>query len=102
MTGTQLRTYRLALANSYEYAVAVGNNTMSGAIAAKVLIMNRVNGVYERDLTMRMIMIANTDRITFAADNMNCGTLMNEACTAANDPYTTQAPARCWAKTPQR
>ena len=88
MTGTQLRTYRLALANSYEYAVAVGNNTMSGAIAAKVLIMNRVNGVYERDLTMRMIMIANTDRITFAADNMNCGTLMNEACTAANDPYT--------------
>jgi hypothetical protein len=88
MTGTQLRTYRLALANSYEYAVAVGNNTMSGAIAAKVLIMNRVNGVYERDLTMRMIMIANTDRITFAADNMNCGTLMNEPCTAANDPYT--------------
>ena len=88
MSGTQLRTYRLALANSYEYAVAVGNDTIAGAIAAKVLIMNRVNGVYERDLSMRMIMIANTDRITFAADNTNCGTLMNEPCTAANDPYT--------------
>ena len=48
-SGTQLRTYRLALACTVEYATAVGSNTVAGALAAEVLIMNRVNGVYERD-----------------------------------------------------
>jgi hypothetical protein len=87
-SGTQLRTYRLALACSNEYAMAVGGNTISGTLAAEVLVMNRVNGVYERDLAMRMVMIANNDVITFAGNNNTCGTLMNEACTPSNDPYT--------------
>jgi hypothetical protein len=46
-SGTALRTYRLALASTNEYTVAVGSNTIAGALAAEVLIMNRVNGVYE-------------------------------------------------------
>ena len=50
VSGTQLRTYRLALAADNEYAVAAGGNTIAGTLAAQVLIMNRVNGVYERDL----------------------------------------------------
>nr|MBA2431778.1 hypothetical protein [Chthoniobacterales bacterium] len=87
-TGATLRTYRLALASTNEYAVAVGNNTIAGTLAAKVLIMNRVNGVYERDVTLRMVMIANNDVITFAGDNNTCGTLLNEPCNANNDPYT--------------
>ena len=53
-SGTQLRTYRLALACTVEYATAVGSNTVAGALAAEVLIMNRVNGVYERDLAIHM------------------------------------------------
>jgi hypothetical protein len=85
ISGSQLRTYRLALASTNEYTVAVGGNTILGALAAKVLIMNRVNGVYERDVAIRMVMIANNDVITYAGDNLSCGGV---ACTSANDPYT--------------
>lgn len=84
ISGTQLRTYRLAVAATNEYAVAVGGNTIAGTLAAQVLIMNRVNGVYERDLAIRMIVIANNNLIVYAADN-TCGGV---ACTTANDPYT--------------
>lgn len=87
-SGSQLRTYRLAVASTSEYAIAVGENTIAGSLAAKVLIMNRVNGVYERDLAIRMVMVANNNLITFAGDNMTCGAANNEACTSANDPYT--------------
>jgi Metallo-peptidase family M12/Kelch motif len=83
-SGTQLRTYRLALACTVEYATAVGSNTVAGALAAEVLIMNRVNGVYERDVAIHMNIIGNNNLITYAADNLSCG----GACTTANDPYT--------------
>src|SRR5436190_10283697 len=83
-SGTQLRTYRLALACTNEYAVAVGANTIAGALAAEVLIMNRVDGVYERDVAIHMNIIANNNLITYAGDNTSCG----GPCTAANDPYT--------------
>ena len=83
-SGTQLRTYRLALAATNEYAVAVGGNTSAGTLAAQVLIMNRVDGVYERDLAIRMIIVANNNLIVYAGDN-TCGGV---ACTSANDPYT--------------
>ncbi|MEQ1605391.1 MAG: zinc-dependent metalloprotease family protein, partial [Pyrinomonadaceae bacterium] len=88
-SGTQLRVYRLALAASNEYAVAVGGNTIAGTLAAQVLIMNRVNGVYERDVAIRMVMIANNDLIVYAGNNMNCPVgVGGTACTSANDPYT--------------
>ena len=83
-SGTTLRTYRLALAATNEYTVAVGSNTVAGALAAEVLIMNRVNGVYERDLAIHMNIVANNNLITYAGDNLSCG----GACTTANDPYT--------------
>ncbi len=83
-SGTQLRTYRLALAATNEYAVRVGANTVAGTLAAQVLIMNRVNGVYERDLAIHMNIVANNNLIIFAGDNMCAGS----ACTAENDPYS--------------
>ena len=82
--GSTLRTYRLALAATNEYAVAVGGNSVAGALAAQVLVMNRVNGVYERDVAIHMNIIANNNLIIYAGDNLSCG----GACTAANDPYT--------------
>lgn len=84
ISGTQLRTYRLALAATNEYAVAVGSNTIAGTLAAQVVVMNRVNGVYERDVAVRMVIIANNNQIVYAGDQM-CGGV---ACTSANDPYT--------------
>ncbi|MBP7376479.1 MAG: hypothetical protein KA956_08365 [Pyrinomonadaceae bacterium] len=92
-SGATLRTYRLALAANAEYCSAVtgggANNTVANCLAAQVLIMNRVNGVYERDLTLRMVMVANNDLVVYAANNMTCpvGT-GGSACTSANDPYS--------------
>jgi hypothetical protein len=83
VSGTQLRTYRLALAATNEYAAAVGGNTIAGTLAAQVLIMNRVNGVYERDLAIHMNIIANNNLLIYAGDQMCAGV----ACTGANDPY---------------
>ncbi len=83
ISGGTLRTYRLALAATNEYAVAVGGNTIAGTLAAQVVIMNRVNGVYERDLALRMVVIANNNLIAYAGDQM-CG---GNPCTGANDPY---------------
>lgn len=62
--GTQLKTYRLALANSYEYAAAVGG-TQTAVAAAKVTSMNRINGVYERELAVRMVLVANNNLLDF-------------------------------------
>ena len=84
ISGTQMRTYRLALAATNEYAVAVGGNTIAGTLAAQVLIMNRVNGVYERDLAIHMNIVANNNLIIYAGDQTCTGI----ACTSANDPYT--------------
>ena len=83
LSGTQLRTYRLALAANNEYCVAVGGNTVAGSLAAQVLVMNRVNGVYERDLAIHMNIVANNNLIVYAGNNTSCG----GACTSANDPY---------------
>jgi hypothetical protein len=83
-SGTQLRTYRLAVAATNEYAVAVGSNTIAGTLAAQVLIINRVNGVYERDLAIRMVIIATNNLIVYAGDQM-CSAV---PCTGANDPFT--------------
>ena len=67
-SGTQLRTYRLALAATVEYTAAVGGGTVAGALAAQVLIMNRVNGVYERDVAIHMNIIANNNLIIYTAE----------------------------------
>jgi hypothetical protein len=82
--GAELRSYRLAVAATNEYAVAVGSNTVAGTLAAEVLVINRINAVYERDLAIHMNIIGNNDLITYARDNPTCG----GRCTADNDPYT--------------
>ena len=90
-SGTQLRTYRLALAADFEYCQAVGGGTVVGSQAAQVLIMNRVNGVYERDVAIHMNIVANNNKIVYAADNNLGGGAAGGcagACTADNDPYT--------------
>ena len=87
-SGTQLRTYRMALAATNEYAVAVGGNTVAGTLAAQTVVMNRVNGIFERDAAVRMILVNNNNLILYAGNNSSCG----GACTAANDPFTNNNP----------
>ncbi len=89
-SGSTLRTYRLALAATGEYTAAVGGGTVSGALAAQVLIMNRVNGVYERDLDIHMNIIANnnlivyTDGTTDPYTNNNGSTMLGQNTTNLN------------------
>lgn len=51
--GTALRVYRLALAATGEYTAAAGG-TKPAALARMVATINRVNSVYERDLSVRL------------------------------------------------
>ena len=66
--GTQLRTYRLALACTGEYAQFHGG-TVSNVLAAINTSMARVNGIYERDACLTMEIIANNDDLIFLNGN---------------------------------
>ncbi len=72
-SGDLLRTYRLALACTGEYAAVFGG-TKAGALAAMITSSNRVNGVYEKELAIRLVLIANDTLLIYT----NAGT----------DPYT--------------
>ncbi|HNP20253.1 MAG TPA: M12 family metallo-peptidase [Fulvivirga sp.] len=72
-SGTELRTYRLAITTTGEYTAYHGG-TVPDALAAIVTTMNRVNGIYEREVSIRMVLIDNTDDLIYTD--------------AATDPYT--------------
>jgi len=62
--GTQLRTYDLALAATGEYSAFHGG-TKPLALAAMVTSVNRVDGIYEREVDVRLVLIANTDTLIY-------------------------------------
>ena len=74
----EFREYRLALACTGEYAQyhgAIGPGTVEeDAMAAMVTTMNRVNGIYERDMGLRMVLVGNNSQLIYTNAN--------------NDPYT--------------
>ena len=78
MFGTcELRTYRLALSATGEYTTFHGG-TVALAMAAQVTTMNRVNGVYERDMAITMVIIPNNNLLIYT--------------NASSDPYTNGTP----------
>ncbi len=70
INGLTKRTYRLALACTSEYASAVtgGSPTKTGVLSAMTTSMNRVNGVYEKDLAITMQFINNEDQLIYLAE----------------------------------
>ncbi|MBP9907172.1 MAG: hypothetical protein KBF66_16605, partial [Rhodoferax sp.] len=66
-----ITTYRLALAATGEYTSYHGG--INGAISAMVTTISRVNAIYERDLAVRMELIANNHLLVYN--------------NAATDPY---------------
>lgn len=72
-----LRTYRLALSATGEYTTFHGG-TVPLAMAAMVTTMNRVNGIYEKTISVTMVMIANNSSLIYV--------------NAATDPFTNGNP----------
>lgn len=75
----QLRTYRLALACTQEYATFHGG-TVASVMSAYNVAMNRVNGVYENEFAITMELVSNTDELIFLSEpdpyTNNSGALM--------------------------
>lgn len=66
--GGTLRTYRLAVACTGEYANFHGSTNATGnmdAMAAIATLVNRVTGIYEQELGVRLVLIGTNDQIVF-------------------------------------
>lgn len=72
-SGSQLRTYRIAIAATGEYTAFHGG-TVPLAMAEIVTALNRVTGIYEREVAVSMILVANNDQVVFT--------------NASTDPYS--------------
>jgi hypothetical protein len=87
--GTQLFTYRIAVACTGEYAQAATGSmtpTVPATLAAIVTTINRVTQVYERDLTIRLILVGTNSNVVFTdpatdpfAGNDDAGVLIDES-----------------------
>lgn len=67
--GSTLRTYRVAIASTSSYTNAFGG-TVADGIAGLTTLVNRLNGVYEREIAMRMVLVANNDLIVYTNANV--------------------------------
>lgn len=62
--GLELKTYRLAMSATAEYTQYHGGTVVDG-LAAIVTTMNRINGVYEREFAIKMILVDNNDLVVY-------------------------------------
>jgi hypothetical protein len=81
-TGATLRTYRIAIAATGEYTTFHGG--ASQAASAIVTTLNRVNGLYETDVCVRLILVANNNLLIYTSStadpytNNNGGTMLGQ------------------------
>ncbi|WP_293875326.1 reprolysin-like metallopeptidase [Flavobacterium sp.] len=75
------KTMRLALSCTGEYGVYHGG-TVSGALAAMNATMTRCNGVFEKDLAIKLLIIANDNLVIYT--------------NASTDPYSPSANMANW------
>ncbi len=66
LVGETLRTYRLAVAATAEYTAFHGGTVLAGQ-SAIVTAVNRVSGVYEAEVSVRLELVANNDQLVFTS-----------------------------------
>lgn len=76
-SGEQLREIRLAVATTGEYTDERGDGNVEATLASVVQITSALNTIFERDLTIRLLLVANNDRLIYS--------------NAATDPYDVDA-----------
>lgn len=79
VVGATLRTIRFAVAATGEYTAFHGG-TVAGALAAITTTLNRVNGLYEKEFALRLILIGDENKIIYTD--------------AATDPYTNDSASK--------
>lgn len=79
--GTQRRTYRIAIAATGEFTAFHGG-TVDAAMEAIIVGLTRVNGIYEKEVAVRMILVDNNNEIVYTD--------------AASDPYSNVAQDVNW------
>jgi hypothetical protein len=96
-TGTQLSTYRLAVACTGEYAIAatgLDTPTVAQTLSAILTSVNRVDGVYRTELALHLVLVANEDHIIFtnptigpfsSYENSNASALLAESQVVIDD-----------------
>jgi len=77
----KLRTFRLAMSCTGEYTAYFGG-TKALALAAINNTMTRVNGVFEKDFSARMVLISNNDAVIYTS--------------ASSDPYSPSSSMSNW------
>lgn len=90
-SGSALRTYRLAAAATAEYTQAYGGGTVAGGLSAVTTTINLVNAIYEREVAIRLTLIANNDAIIFtdpATDGYTPEATPNPASVLINENQT--------------
>ncbi|MGH7242841.1 MAG: reprolysin-like metallopeptidase [Phycisphaerales bacterium] len=65
-TGPTLRTYRIAVAATGEYTAFFGGTVALGQ-AAIVTAINRVTGVYQQELAVRLTLVANNSSVVYTS-----------------------------------
>jgi hypothetical protein len=89
--GPNLRTYRLAIACTGEYAVAATGSTtptVAQTLAKIVTSVNRVTGVYETDVAIRLTLVATETNVIFTSSSTDPFTGNNNASTLISESQT--------------
>jgi hypothetical protein len=90
LVGATLRTYRLALATTVEYTNnATYGGTKSSTLTKLNTIVNLINAIYEREVSIRFQLVASELSIIFDTEpdgytNSSVGTMLNENPTVLN------------------
>ncbi len=89
--GEELHSYRLAVACTGEYAIAavgVASPTVAQALSAIVTTVNRVDGIYEKEVAISLNLVANNNLVVFVNPSTDPFTANNDGSALLDESQT--------------